>query len=527
VTDPVHQQSDSQTMWTTVNYEEALPGVLTPLTWTFWNERMELAQRGGYVDLGVLPRSELRFPPRADDRFVGCFYGRFAGNMSTVHAVSDLIPGTSGDDVERHIFGEVLTTGGTTPSRRRYPAVAVRAPLTVVTLPRRIRQQRAAVDAWWRASIALPSATTTAARPALAEATARFGATMRLHVLGSLLAVITYGQVAELVAGAGSDGLERLLTTGQDLEETKLAAAAWDVAKGRRSLDDFLAEHGYHGPGEGRLEGRVWREDPAPLEEMIHAYREMSDDVSPGMRDAARAADRDRAEAELLAAAGSLARRRTAFLLGSARRFVNLRETGKAAFLQCIDVARSATRVIARDLVAQGLLGDADDVAFLTVDELQAPPGDLRAIVDVRRERHARYLTIELPELWNGVPEPVAATANTGGSGSIAGIGASPGVAEGRARVVVDPPAPGLVPGDVLVCHTTDPSWAPLFLTASAVVIDIGAALSHGAIVARELGIPCVINTRTGTRDIRTGDRLRVDGAAGTVVVMEHRSGPA
>ena len=83
-----------------------------------------------------------------------------------------------------------------------------------------------------------------------------------------------------------------------------------------------------------------------------------------------------------------------------------------------------------------------------------------------------------------------------------------------------------LEPGEILVCETTDPSWASLFLVASALVIDIGGALSHGAIVARELGVPCVINTRVGTRCLRTGDLLRVDGERGSVTVLAAADSP-
>src|SRR5205814_10530304 len=86
----------------------------------------------------------------------------------------------------------------------------------------------------------------------------------------------------------------------------------------------------------------------------------------------------------------------------------------------------------------------------------------------------------------------------------ITGLAVSPGVVEGRARVVLDAAASELEPGEVLVCETTDPSWASLFLVASALVIDIGGALSHGAIVARELGVPCWISTRAGPRRPRT-----------------------
>jgi pyruvate,water dikinase len=85
--------------------------------------------------------------------------------------------------------------------------------------------------------------------------------------------------------------------------------------------------------------------------------------------------------------------------------------------------------------------------------------------------------------------------------------------------VVTDSHDDDLQPGEILVCRTTDPSWVSLFLAASAVVIDIGGQLSHGAIVARELGIPCVVNTRDGTRRIRTGDALRVDGTTGQVTI--------
>jgi phosphoenolpyruvate synthase/pyruvate phosphate dikinase len=87
--------------------------------------------------------------------------------------------------------------------------------------------------------------------------------------------------------------------------------------------------------------------------------------------------------------------------------------------------------------------------------------------------------------------------------------------------VILDPTDPGdLEPGDVLVCRTTDPSWVSLFFVAAGCVIDVGGPMSHGAIVARELDIPCVINTRDGTRRLRTGDIIRLDGTAGTVEVL-------
>jgi len=100
------------------------------------------------------------------------------------------------------------------------------------------------------------------------------------------------------------------------------------------------------------------------------------------------------------------------------------------------------------------------------------------------------------------------------------GRGVSPGLVDGPARVVTcASDADALLRGDVLVCRTTDPSWTPYFAIASAVVIEIGGPLSHGAIVARELGIPCVI-AENATREIRDGAHIRVDGNSGEIQVV-------
>jgi pyruvate,water dikinase len=136
-------------------------------------------------------------------------------------------------------------------------------------------------------------------------------------------------------------------------------------------------------------------------------------------------------------------------------------------------------------------------------------------------------LTLDIPDAFQGQPEPVArARGDTGGTVEvITGVGASPGVAEGRAVVVTDPACPDFEPGDILVAHTTDPSWASIMFLAKALVVDIGGLLSHAAVVARELGVPCVMGTGNGTEALRTGDICRVDGSAGTVAVLKRAEG--
>ena len=104
----------------------------------------------------------------------------------------------------------------------------------------------------------------------------------------------------------------------------------------------------------------------------------------------------------------------------------------------------------------------------------------------------------------------------------IKGVGASPGVTMGTARVIHGPEEFGLLePGEVLVCRYTDPTWTPLFNVAAAVVADTGGPLSHAAIVAREVGIPAVLGTQSGTQDIMSGQTIRVDGNTGLVTPVE------
>ena len=186
-------------------------------------------------------------------------------------------------------------------------------------------------------------------------------------------------------------------------------------------------------------------------------------------------------------------------------------------------------RRIGRAWELEGLLEDREDVFYLTIDELLGDrPDDVRATIAFRKARRMEYLRFELGERWHGHPEPIPMDLDQISNGqtglrAVKGIGVSPGVVEGRALVVTDPAEPGAIStDDILICHTTDPSWASLFFLVSACVIDVGGPMSHGAIVARELGVPCVINTRDGTRQLQTGDLLRVDGTAGTVEVLRH-----
>jgi pyruvate,water dikinase len=159
-------------------------------------------------------------------------------------------------------------------------------------------------------------------------------------------------------------------------------------------------------------------------------------------------------------------------------------------------------------------------VSYLTIDEIAADRFDSDAI-ERRRARRVELLALDLPDSFVGIPDTWPrrdVEVTTGASEPVTGVPASAGRHTGVVRVVRDPSDYHRVEdGDVLVCELTDPGWAPLLAIVGAAVIDIGGPLSHGAIVARELGIPCVIGTGDGTKRLAEGTVVMVDGDAGTV----------
>ena len=187
-------------------------------------------------------------------------------------------------------------------------------------------------------------------------------------------------------------------------------------------------------------------------------------------------------------------------------------------------------RELGRRQVAAGVVERPDDVFWLRRAELLASPAVSRAeVVAERREvwRGQRRATppqvLPVEQLvGEGVPALLPATSGEQTGNMIRGIGASAGQVTATARVLAGPADFGrLQPGDVLVASITTPAWTSLFARASGVVTDIGGPLSHSSIVAREYGIPAVLGTNVASRRIPDGARVRVDGDAGTVTLLD------
>jgi pyruvate, water dikinase len=520
--DPGQHTSHDHTMWTRTNIGEAVPGVATPLGWSVWGPAMELGLRKGFHDFGVLNRAGTRMPRDERDCVVTTFFGRPALRADFFFEMADRLPGTNGAQAAEQLFAAAPRAIESRSRRRYYPFVAARMPLVCLRAPGQMRRARTEVEEWWRGEISrIDSAGREEACRTFADAAERFRASAYLHIM-AVFAVVQpiHDQLQRLIDESGSGSS---LQSGRgDHEEAAMLRDLWSCSRGGIDLDEFVTRYGYHGPREGEMAAHMWREDRGPLESVLSGYRSLGEDAGPASREATLDAARSRDERELLSSLAPARRAQARAVIALARRFLALRGVGKVSLLQSLDVCRASARRLGASLAADGILEDPEDVFFLTAAEIGAAKWDLaQEKVRFRRARHREYEALELPPAWQGMPIPEPVTKGPEDTSLIAGIGVSSGVVEGTARVVVDPSEVEMEQDDILVARTTDPSWAAVMYMSSGLVIDIGGTLSHAAVVARELGIPCVVDTGAATKLLRTGDRCRIDGDTGRVEILE------
>jgi pyruvate,water dikinase len=199
-----------------------------------------------------------------------------------------------------------------------------------------------------------------------------------------------------------------------------------------------------------------------------------------------------------------------------------LREAPKFLLIVALATMREHLKVIGRALAATKVIDQVDDVFFLDLGEVRRGLSgeDMQYLVAEHREAYEQELKRRhIPRLLlsDGTEPEAVATEDARADGALSGSPASTGTVTARARVVLDPVGAHLEPGEILVAPSTDPGWTPLFLTAGGLVMEMGGSNSHGAVVAREYGIPAVVGVPEATHKIETGQLITVDGAAGLV----------
>ena len=541
--DPVRGYSDPDRLWTTTNVAEATPDILTPLCWSVFGDGMERAWLDSMGAFGVLGASEREISDDPNKRAAAAVLGRQAVNIAVLRRVVARLPGVHPDDVERDIFGSVRAGIPEEPGApRRIPVILVKLPMAMLGIDRHINAMYADQLRWWRSEIFDSSAGSRSAADAMArldESHRRFAVAMSLHHRSRFLLSAAEKPVVDAFTRIGRpEDARDLLSAYGGVAETGMADAMYAVARAELSMTEFLREYGFHGPNEGNVYTRSWREEPHRVNALVAGYRNRSDLRRPREQEAEAMRVRAARQSELMATLPGRARPAVKFAWARAGGMTRKLELGKAAYLMALDGARAAARELGAALAADGVLADADDTFFLTVPELgdltarRIEPARAQALAAYRREQRALYQRITMPLTWTGFPDvdflvrqAADKPANDYSTSLVRGVAWGGGTVTGRARVVRSPHEDvELEAGDILVCRFTDPSWAPLFSMAEALVIDIGGAQSHGAVVARELGIPYVIGTDNGTDLIREGAVITVNGTNGDITVVADRT---
>jgi len=294
----------------------------------------------------------------------------------------------------------------------------------------------------------------------------------------------------------------------------------------QHGLAQFLATYGHRSVNELDMGVPRWSEDPTYVFSVLASYLQLRDPQQAPERQFQRAAEEAEAMlAALTRRAGRASRLRglvVGFFLRRARALGGLRELPRFALALLLAQARALLSPVGEAMVQAGQLDHAADIFLLGFPEIHAAldGADFHSTV---RERHTRYdqerrrRHVPLVLLSDGT-EPVLEAAPATSAGQVLrGTPASPGRVTAAARVILDPHTAQLARGEILVAPSTDPGWTPLFLTAGGLVMEMGGAMSHGAIVAREYGIPAVVGVAGATERIQTGRSVTVDGTAGTV----------
>ena len=350
---------------------------------------------------------------------------------------------------------------------------------------------------------------------------------------------------ATLLAGFSLQRLEAVLQKGLDETAAKTLASRlisgrsgnltvetneklWRVATEDLALTDFLKDYGHRAVDEFELAQPRWREDTTYLEQVVASFQQEASGADKQQEStthfARQVEQRESAEAELSAVLGDQAnlRKQIESELDFTRRYMPFRETAKFYLMLGYEQMRRALLELDNRYELDG------GVFYLVPDELEPLiDGEVFGEVIVsRKAQRELMLQLEVPDvIFSDALEDMGKPMAMGAAETYTGVGVSAGVATGKARVLLTPTDVQASDRDyILVCPSTDPAWTPLFMHAAGLVMERGGLLSHGAVVAREYGVPAVVNIPNATQRITDGQMLQIDGSQGIVSVCHETS---
>ena len=530
-------------LFTRANAGEVLPDPCSPLGWTLvWQPPGALAgwRDSAVLDYGaVAPEEMSETHPEA----VGIFGGYLYINATSVRLFGVRGPGLTPEAIDRVYLGDHPDAPPYQPEEWHESAEATAriggwmvTVMTVDDLPElrgdqvlagQIRTERPDLSAITDEQLI------ERARSLVPHIRQLF----RRHLAITAASSIGPGVLAAIAEAMGDPTLAlTLITSVGDVDSAAPSMAMWELSRldadsdaYRAGFTDFVREFGSRGPNEWDIRSDVWETDPNLVEVLIDRMRGAADADAPGVRNEHNVALREQATAAIRAALASQPEVSGQFEAGlhSAHLHLAGRERAKTNVIKVLHEVRMAIREL-------GARHDysLSSVCMLLDEELDAfcaGPDEFRPRLATREQQYLELFELDPPFIINGTVKPLDQWAKRSDvradvavvGDTLVGVPGSPGVATGRAQVVLHPSDPfALEPGDVLIAPITDPAWTPLFVTAAAVVVNVGAQVSHAVIVSRELGIPCVVSVQHATLRIPDGALVRVDGTNGTVTML-------
>ncbi len=566
-------------VYTRGNAGEVYPEVFTPLSFSVAAESAERAMRNAILTSGLVRPEELADVPITTAVGSGVFGGYAYLNLSIQRLASARMPGGKATDADVNYLGvgdPPPHVPGPDERNLRASLAGLRyvwKVLKTTELPE-LAADQAEVD---RFLDGLPDPVTgsdTDLRESVRAMMPLFAELFERHLVVSLAAGIAVSVVSNLcerqlgdpllatrlLAGLGdvdsaapstamwqlssqandSEAVTALFEAGPDQLERRLRAAAGtdtSVAEFVSGFESLLERFGSRGPNEWDTAFDTWETDPSLALTLIDRMRAADASHDPTGQHDRLAGEAEALEQQCLGRLKGLNKLIFRRAVASARFHSRSRERSKTTVVKAIHGARLRAMELDRRLVERSG-GQRGDLWFLLdeeVDDYLVDPAAKAEIIAERRAQHQRLAERIPPFFFTGAQPPLdewerrdAETEELANGAVLTGLPGCPGVARGRARVVTHPGDPrGLAPGEVLIAPLTDPAWTPLFLAAEAVVVDVGAIMSHAVIVSRELGIPCVVSATDASRRIPDGALIEVDGSAGTVTVLEEAAEPA
>ena len=554
------------------NVGEVFPEVLTPLSYRLGVIFAEKAWRDAYAELGVARKGDFS---GADPVIVGLYGGYAYLNLSYLRILGVRAPASSPEAIDVAFFGEgdpppyVPRKGDKSLFSTVRILKSVLGALGTKSMPSMVTDSYAKAETH-RALCPDMDASDDELLAYLHAFPAAFQPAFQNHMLSTALASIVSGVLTDACAAAGQPGLvTHLIGSAGDVKSAEYSRDLYAIAKAVRDqpaviaafdagvdglmdrvADDpdaadfrerfaaFIDTHGHRGPNDWELSSRNWENTPELALVAIDRMRLADHDLDPAARLADDATRREAAIAVVRPHLKGMDRKNFDKALAAVPWWAQAREATRDLAIRIGAPTKQAYRELVRRAAERGGHPDPVRVALLDpIDELPAylvDPSTFRTVIDERGALFDRYTAVEprffitsqddVPTIEEleadqaaraAVPAAVPGDVLTGASGC-------QGVARGRARVVMDPAdAVDLEPGEVLVAPITDPAWTPLFLPSAAVVVNVGALMSHAVIVSRELGIPCVVSVDDATARIPNGALVEVDGTAGTVTILE------